>query len=43
MGGNVELSADLGTGEFLLSNKLDRFSLKLSGKGAMGNSFHGYP
>ena len=41
MGGDVELSARLGMGEFLFGNELDGFSLKLGGEGAAGNTFHG--
>jgi len=42
MGGDVELSADLGMGEFLLCNKLDGFSFELGGEGTTGNSFYDY-
>ena len=42
MGGDVELLADLGMGEFLFCNKLDGFSFELGGEGTTGNAFHGY-
>ena len=39
MGGNVELSADLGMHEFLFCNKLDGFSFELGGEGTKGIRF----
>ena len=39
MGGDVELLADLGMGEFLFCNKLDGFSLKLGCEGTKGIRF----